>query len=130
MAVEACSRSAHGAAGAHSVDACALLERLGGHGRGLGQGLFRRRGWMAALQGIEDVEDTPEGAKMRYLDITDLIDRVKANVEAIHVCKSYYMSHAYREVRLCMCCTLGAYPLLIGIIDTVRRMNSVLQRYS
>ena len=53
----------------------------------------------AAPQGIEDVEDTPEGATMRYLDITDLIERVRANVEAIHVCKSYYMSHAYREVR-------------------------------
>ena len=36
---------------------------------------------------------------MRYLDIADLVERVRANVEAIHVCKSYYMSHAYREVR-------------------------------
>ena len=69
-----------------------------------------RRWLLRALQGIEDVEDTPEGATMRYLDITDLIERVRANVEAIHVCKSYYMSHAYREVRACAgrcrCCSL------------------------
>ena len=39
---------------------------------------------------------------MRYLDIADLVERVRANVEAIHVCKSYYMSHAYREVRSCV----------------------------
>ena len=45
------------------------------------------------------MEDTDEGATMRYLDIADLVERVRANVEAIHVCKSYYMSHAYREVR-------------------------------
>ncbi len=45
------------------------------------------------------MEDTEEGACMRYLDIADLVERVRANVEAIHVCKSYYMSHAYREVR-------------------------------
>ncbi len=50
-------------------------------------------------QGIEDVEDTKDGVAMHFQELSDLCEKVRANVDAIHVCKCYYMSHAYREVR-------------------------------
>jgi hypothetical protein len=50
-------------------------------------------------QSIQDVEDTQEGATMHFLELSDLIEKVRANVDAIHVCKSYYMSHVYKEAR-------------------------------
>jgi hypothetical protein len=37
---------------------------------------------------------------MHFQELSDLCEKVRANVDAIHVCKCYYMSHAYREVRL------------------------------
>ena len=36
---------------------------------------------------------------MHFQELSDLCEKVRANVDAIHVCKCYYMSHAYREVR-------------------------------
>lgn len=57
-------------------------------------------GRMYGGQGIEDVEDTKDGVAMHFQELSDLCEKVRANVDAIHVCKCYYMSHAYREVRL------------------------------
>ena len=37
-----------------------------------------------ALQSIEDVEDTRDGATMHLQELSALIDQVRANIEAIH----------------------------------------------
>ena len=39
---------------------------------------------MGALQSIEDVEDTKDGATMHLQELSELIDQVRANIEAIH----------------------------------------------
>ena len=36
------------------------------------------------LQSIEDVEDTKDGATMHLQELSELIDQVRANIEAIH----------------------------------------------
>lgn len=54
---------------------------------------------LASEQSMEDVEDTQEGATMHFLELSDLVERVRANVDAIHVCKAYYMAYCYKEVR-------------------------------
>ena len=36
------------------------------------------------LQSIEDVEDTKDGATMHLQELSELIDQVRGNIQAIH----------------------------------------------
>ncbi|CAL8464692.1 g4227 [Coccomyxa elongata] len=64
----------------------------------IGALLAEREQLGAKIRGIEDVEDTKDGVAMHFQELSDLCEKVRANVDAIHVCKCYYMSHAYREI--------------------------------
>ena len=39
---------------------------------------------MCCLQSIEDVEDTKDGATMHLQELSELIDQVRGNIQAIH----------------------------------------------
>ncbi|CAL5224539.1 g7238 [Coccomyxa viridis] len=50
------------------------------------------------IRSIEDVEDTKDGATMHLQELSELIDQVRGNIQAIHVCKSFHMAHAWRDI--------------------------------
>ncbi len=50
------------------------------------------------LQSIRDVDEKPEGAVNHYVEIAALIERLRANVDALSTCRAFYLSFAYTRV--------------------------------
>jgi SepF-like predicted cell division protein (DUF552 family) len=54
------------------------------------------------VQSIQDLEELPEGAISNYVLIADTTERLRTNLDALHICRSYYVSHAYTQVSICL----------------------------
>lgn len=50
------------------------------------------------VQDMQDIEELPEGAISNYTRIADTTERLRTNVEALYICKAYYVSHVYNRV--------------------------------
>ena len=51
------------------------------------------------VQSLMDVEEHPGGAVSNYTHISDVVKQMQIKVDAMHACHSYYISHAYTQVR-------------------------------
>ena len=62
------------------------------------------------MQSIEDVEDTKDGATMHLQELSELIDQVRGNIQAIHgVHPAAYPCVTVTLVILCwLCCDAAA----------------------
>ncbi len=49
-------------------------------------------------QNIEDVEESTEGAMTRFAEAAGLMERLRANVNALHTCRSFHISYIYTRV--------------------------------
>lgn len=54
---------------------------------------------LSVLQGMQDVEERSEGAAIHFTEAARLMEQLRANVHALHVCRSYYLSYIYTHVR-------------------------------
>ena len=65
---------------------------------------------------------------MHFQELSDLCEKVRANVDAIHVCKCYYMSHAYREVKPPMNASHACAQVLEDVLTACDSRTSVRWR--
>lgn len=52
-----------------------------------------------APQNIEDVEEGTEGAMTRFAEAAGLMEQLRANVNALHTCRSFHLSYIYTRVK-------------------------------
>ncbi len=51
------------------------------------------------MQSIEVVEESMEFALTRFTEVSGLMDRMYANIDAMHTCCCFYLSYVYNRVR-------------------------------
>jgi hypothetical protein len=44
------------------------------------------------------VEERPEGAVNGYIQLAGLTERLRENVNSLHICRAFYISYAYTRV--------------------------------
>lgn len=82
----------------------------------------------AYVQSLVDVEEQPGGAVSNYIQISDIVRQMQENVDAMHACHSYYISHAYTQVRIASTCfpaptCLSRLAFLLGRMQAKPRLS-------
>ena len=82
----------------------------------------------AYVQSLVDVEEQPGGAVSNYIQTSDIVKQMQENVDAMHACHSYYISHAYTQVRKAPTCFFSPHlPIqylgLLGRLQTKPRLS-------
>lgn len=82
----------------------------------------------AYVQSLVDVEEQPGGAVSNYIQISDTIKQMQENLDAMHACHSYYISHAYTQVKTPPTCSFSLHlPIhnmhLLGRLQTKPRLS-------